>query len=71
MITLVGAFAGVRYFGLLGVLLGPLAIVYFLELVRLYRKDYIEPTIVVAPAPVGGAPGAAVAPPQISPAAGD
>ena len=58
MITLVGAFAGVRYFGLLGVLLGPLAIVYFLELVRLYRKDYIEPQIVVAPAPVAG--GAAI-----------
>jgi predicted PurR-regulated permease PerM len=77
MITLVGAFAGVRYFGLLGVLLGPLAIVYFLELVRLYRKDYIEPTILVAPAPVGGhPPPVAVAegaptPPSISPAAGD
>lgn len=69
MITLVGAFAGVRYFGLLGVLLGPLAIVYFLELVRLYRKDYIEPQIVVAPAPVAG--GAAVTPTTtISPAAG-
>ncbi|MGQ0538288.1 MAG: AI-2E family transporter [Gemmatimonadaceae bacterium] len=53
MITLVGAFAGVKYFGLLGVLLGPLAIVYFLELVRLYQKDYVQPQIVVAPAPVG------------------
>jgi predicted PurR-regulated permease PerM len=68
MITLVGAFAGVRYFGLLGVLLGPLAIVYFLELVRLYRKDYIEPQIVVAPAPVAG--GATVTATTISPAAG-
>jgi predicted PurR-regulated permease PerM len=77
MITLVGAFAGVRYFGLLGVLLGPLAIVYFLELVRLYRKDYIEPTILVAPAPVGGhTPSVTVVegtatPSSISPAAGD
>jgi predicted PurR-regulated permease PerM len=68
MITLVGAFAGVRYFGLLGVLLGPLAIVYFLELVRLYRKDYIEPQIVVAPAPVAG--GATVTATTINPAAG-
>ncbi len=69
MITLVGAFAGVNYFGLLGVLLGPLAIEYFLELVRLYQKDYIEPKVVVAPAPLGAsAPG--VANVQISPAAG-
>lgn len=70
MITLVGAFAGVKYFGLLGVLLGPLAIVYFLELVRLYQKDYIEPTIVVASAPVGAsAPATAHIP--ISPVVGD
>lgn len=41
MVTLVGAFAGVKYFGLLGVLLGPLAIQYFFEFVRLYRKEYI------------------------------
>lgn len=40
MITLVGAFAGVRYFGLLGVLLGPLAIAYLFELLRFYREDY-------------------------------
>jgi hypothetical protein len=30
----------VKYFGLLGVLLGPLAIQYFFELVRLYRKEF-------------------------------
>ena len=69
MITLVGAFAGVKYFGLLGVLLGPLAIVYFLELVRLYQKDYIEPKVLVAPAPLG-ASAAAIANVQVSPAAG-
>jgi predicted PurR-regulated permease PerM len=40
MVTLVGAFAGVKYFGLLGVLLGPLAIAYFFELLRLYQKEY-------------------------------
>lgn len=39
MITLVGAFAGVRYMGLLGVLLGPLAITYFFELLRVYRVE--------------------------------
>lgn len=42
MVTLIGAFAGVRYFGLLGVLLGPLAIQYFFVLVRLYREEYID-----------------------------
>jgi predicted PurR-regulated permease PerM len=40
MITLVGAFAGVKYFGLLGVLLGPLAIAYLFELLSFYRQEY-------------------------------
>jgi predicted PurR-regulated permease PerM len=40
MITLVGAFAGVRYFGLLGLILGPLSIAYLFELLRFYREEY-------------------------------
>ena len=40
MITLVGAFAGVKYFGLLGVLLGPLAIAYLFALLYFYREEY-------------------------------
>lgn len=40
MITLVGAFAGMRVFGLLGLVLGPLAISYFFVLVRMYRDEY-------------------------------
>jgi predicted PurR-regulated permease PerM len=40
MITLVGAFAGVGVLGLPGILLGPLAIAYFFELVALYRREY-------------------------------
>ena len=40
MITLIGAFAGVKYFGLLGVLLGPLAIAYLFELLQFYREEY-------------------------------
>ena len=40
MITLVGAFAGVGVLGLPGILLGPLAITYFFELVALYRREY-------------------------------
>ncbi|MEO8561335.1 MAG: AI-2E family transporter [bacterium] len=42
MITLIGAFAGVNYFGLLGVLLGPLAITYLFELLEFFRVDYGE-----------------------------
>ncbi|HJQ53368.1 MAG TPA: AI-2E family transporter [Gemmatimonadaceae bacterium] len=40
MITLVGAFAGVKYFGLLGVLLGPLAIAYLFALLQFYSEEY-------------------------------
>jgi predicted PurR-regulated permease PerM len=43
MITLVGAFAGVRYFGIVGLLLGPLAIAYLFELLQFYRKEYGAP----------------------------
>lgn len=42
MVTLVGAFAGVAWFGLLGILLGPLAIQYFFVLLRLYREEYVD-----------------------------
>ena len=37
MLTLVGAFAGIRIFGPIGVFLGPLILSYFLELVRIYE----------------------------------
>ena len=41
MATLIGAFAGLKYFGLLGVLLGPLAIAYFFEMLKMYRQEYV------------------------------
>lgn len=41
MATLIGAFAGLKYFGLLGVLLGPLAIAYFFEMLKMYRMEYV------------------------------
>ena len=41
-ITIVGAFAGVRFFGLLGLLIGPLSLSYFFELLRMYREEYIR-----------------------------
>jgi predicted PurR-regulated permease PerM len=40
MVTLVGAFAGIKYFGLPGLLLGPLAIAYFFELMKFYQLEY-------------------------------
>jgi predicted PurR-regulated permease PerM len=51
LITLIGAFAGVKFFGLLGVLVGPLAIAYFFELLRLYRLEFGTPEHPVEPPP--------------------
>ena len=42
-VTLIGAFAGIRWFGLLGILIGPLALSYFFALIRMYSQEYIEP----------------------------
>src|SRR5438034_916261 len=39
LITLIGALAGVPYFGILGLLIGPLALSYFFELIRMYREE--------------------------------
>jgi predicted PurR-regulated permease PerM len=41
-VTVIGAFMGLRYFGLLGLLIGPLAISYFFELIRMYRVEYLS-----------------------------
>lgn len=43
VVTLVGAIGGVRYLGVLGILIGPLALSYFFELIRMYREEYVEP----------------------------
>lgn len=40
-ITVIGALAGIKYFGILGLLIGPLAISYFFELIRMYREEYL------------------------------
>ena len=48
LITLIGAIAGVNYFGLLGLLIGPLALSYFFELIRMYREEYLEPEAAAA-----------------------
>jgi len=49
MATLIGAFAGLKYFGLLGVLLGPLAIAYFFELLKMYRREYVTGPVETVP----------------------
>ena len=43
LITLVGAVAGVSYLGILGLLIGPLALTYFFELLKMYRREYLTP----------------------------
>ncbi|HVH09488.1 MAG TPA: AI-2E family transporter [Gemmatimonadales bacterium] len=42
LVTLLGALAGVPYFGILGLLIGPLGLSYFFELVKMYREEYLE-----------------------------
>ena len=49
LITLIGAIGGVNYFGLLGLLVGPLALSYFFELIRMYREEYLEPEAAASP----------------------
>ena len=46
LITLIGAIGGVAKFGLLGLLIGPLALSYLFELIRMYREEYLEPEVV-------------------------
>ena len=54
-LTVIGAFAGIKYFGLLGLLLGPLMITYFFELIRMYHAEYLaeEPGAEERPAAAG------------------
>jgi len=65
LVTLMGALAGVPYFGILGLLIGPLALSYFFELVRMYREEYVDHVVPPArgpgPPPAPSAPAAATA----------
>jgi len=65
MVTLVGAFAGVRAFGLSGLLLGPLVVSYAIELLRVY--DASEDVGGIATAPTVAREGLPVAVPVIAP----
>ncbi len=42
LVTLVGALAGVPYFGIMGLLIGPLAVSYFFELIKMYGEEYLS-----------------------------
>jgi len=41
LVTLIGALVGVPYLGLLGLLIGPLAVSYFFEVIQMYREEYL------------------------------
>ena len=41
LVTLIGALVGVPYLGILGLLIGPLAVSYFFELIAMYREEYV------------------------------
>lgn len=61
MTTIVGAFAGVAWLGITGLLIGPLALSYFFELVRIYRLEYGDgssrpPSVVAREVPQAPAP---------------
>lgn len=56
MITLVGAFLGLRWLGVLGLLFGPLSIAYLFELLHFYREEYESPArAAAAPSSVAAA----------------
>jgi predicted PurR-regulated permease PerM len=51
IVTVLGVLVGLRYFGLPGLVFGPLIISYFLILIRLYHQEYIHKPD-VSPEPV-------------------
>ena len=48
-VTVVGALAGIGYFGLLGLLIGPLAISYFFELLTMFQEEFHPGAVPPAP----------------------
>ncbi len=62
LVTLLGAVAGVGYLGLLGLLIGPLALSYFFEIARMYRLEYFSMT---GTFPTPGTPPVDIVPPEL------
>jgi len=42
LVSLIGAFAGVPIFGLLGIIIGPLLLCYLLLMIRMYKEEYLD-----------------------------
>ena len=42
LVTVFGVIIGLKWFGFLGIIFGPLMISYFLILLKMYRKEYLE-----------------------------
>jgi predicted PurR-regulated permease PerM len=42
VITLLGAFIGLDFFGIIGIVVGPLILALFFVLVQMFRQEYIE-----------------------------
>lgn len=57
-VTIIGAFAGIQFFGLLGLAMGPLAISYFFELIRMYRAEHAPSAVMVTAAQPDALPSA-------------
>lgn len=49
LVTVIGVLGGITYFGLLGLLVGPLAISYFFELLQMYRQEFTDQVPAQAP----------------------
>ncbi|HET9754061.1 MAG TPA: AI-2E family transporter, partial [Myxococcales bacterium] len=63
LLVFIAIFGGIEAFGILGVVLGPIAVAVLLSLLRIYQRDYRPEGPVRAPDPT--APSAA--PPQNAP----
>lgn len=44
MITVLGVIAGLKLFGFMGLIFGPLLISYFMILIKFYTKEFVTPT---------------------------
>lgn len=42
LVTLIGVFIGMKYFGMIGIIIGPLLLSYFFLLTKMFREEYIK-----------------------------
>jgi predicted PurR-regulated permease PerM len=42
VLTLLGVFIGLRFFGIIGIIIGPLILALFFVLVRIFRQEHLE-----------------------------